>query len=852
MIPYLKVMVRRLGTIVPLFLCLAAGAATTVDITYTFTDFQLTAAAVRRVTQTPLQPFADYNGAILTAAPSVQVTSGAGSVTFSNSVPGYSYRVQIDTPYGSTIRTCGVPVTASGAINGRDYLGEIKGERFYYLYTQPGTLTSTNTGTAGQVFAWLTSGTGYWANASALPGSQSPLVQNVNGAQYQVTNLATVQMTNLVIKGPNGSTIFREYPSQHSGFSNELQLSTFELGAGLYVGLGFANPVAWMTTDGDIVSKIGRFWGNGGGLTNVPSASNATNFWGSLSPTNLPAGIATSNYVGTFWLTMDRLTNGAPPPSVIWRPAANRPAMMSYDTFTDSAQFAPNDMGLAANRAACAESNLLAVAISFNTNNIPVEWIELQDGWEATARNAAGELMWEPTLYPNGLPNTISNLHYLGKKVRLYTSFSTLSDDPSVATTCLGLPATTFRTVQRDLQLWASWGVDGFFFDNCNDIYSSTTSVNTQFMRNRAIANAVVATGRDLDIWAAVLSGYPHRVGNGAVDGTDLPLNWEVPRLMNAWPDGAENWSPYLPGPNVTWLKMSNIIWGAWITRSGTLGNSPTNVGPGHTGWFAFFSPQDAYQCNDVMGNVIKTEVSASVMSLNPISIGNPTRPEFSTISYTNWQNAAVNQYLYDPAMLSGSRAVSNNLGALWTRPIGGTNTTTNLVWMVNWATNAAQTLSYTTSMSGWAATETFSAFELWSGTDYGVFSNNFSVSVPTNANYIFRVVKVPMFVTNTLSASQFQTSGGRYTIGTFSSSPFFLQDGLNFATGDNSILSVPPDTTNCFVDGFWLLDQTAAANGNQSFFTNAFTCWRYENAPSGRTSDNTAQQTVLIPATVL
>jgi hypothetical protein len=211
-------------------------------------------------------------------------------------------------------------------------------------------LTSTNTGTAGQVFAWLTSGTGYWANASALPGSQSPLVQNVNGAQYQVTNLATVQMTNLVIKGPNGSTIFREYPSQHSGFSNELQLSTFELGAGLYVGLGFANPVAWMTTDGDIVSKIGRFWGNGGGLTNVPSASNATNFWGSLSPTNLPAGIATSNYVGTFWLTMDRLTNGAPPPSVIWRPAANRPAMMSYDTFTDSAQFAPNDMGLAANR----------------------------------------------------------------------------------------------------------------------------------------------------------------------------------------------------------------------------------------------------------------------------------------------------------------------------------------------------------------------------------------------------------------------------------------------------------------------------------------------------------------------
>jgi hypothetical protein len=124
-----------------------ASLAGTVNVTYTFTDFQLTAAAVRRVTQTPLQPFADYNGAILTAAPATQVSSGAGAVTFSNTVAGFSYRVQLDTPYGSTVRTCGVPVTASGNINGRDYLGEIKGMNFYYLYpfSVAEVLTNNNT-----------------------------------------------------------------------------------------------------------------------------------------------------------------------------------------------------------------------------------------------------------------------------------------------------------------------------------------------------------------------------------------------------------------------------------------------------------------------------------------------------------------------------------------------------------------------------------------------------------------------------------------------------------------------------------------------------------------------------------
>lgn len=104
------------------------------NVSVTYTDFQLTPQAVKRVTQTPLQPFADYGGAILSAVPRSLLSDTNGVTTFTNTIYGYSYRITLDTPYGSTVRTCGYPATLTGNVNARDYLGELKGMNFYYLY----------------------------------------------------------------------------------------------------------------------------------------------------------------------------------------------------------------------------------------------------------------------------------------------------------------------------------------------------------------------------------------------------------------------------------------------------------------------------------------------------------------------------------------------------------------------------------------------------------------------------------------------------------------------------------------------------------------------------------------------
>jgi hypothetical protein len=64
---------------------------------------------------------------------------------------------------------------------------------------------------------------------------------------------------------------------------------------------------AWAATNWTWYSNLGAtgavaattFAGGGAGLTNL-NAANATNFWGALSPTNLPPGLSSSNYVGAF------------------------------------------------------------------------------------------------------------------------------------------------------------------------------------------------------------------------------------------------------------------------------------------------------------------------------------------------------------------------------------------------------------------------------------------------------------------------------------------------------------------------------------------------------------------------
>ena len=136
-------------TLVFLFSLLAVSLANggTVNVTYTFTDFLTAPVSVQRAVLTPLTPFADYNGALLVPRPAVQVTGTNGSCTFSNVVTGYTYTIELDTPYLTKVWTNGFPSTLSGNVSGRDYLGVWVDKTSFAFFYQTNSVGGITAGT---------------------------------------------------------------------------------------------------------------------------------------------------------------------------------------------------------------------------------------------------------------------------------------------------------------------------------------------------------------------------------------------------------------------------------------------------------------------------------------------------------------------------------------------------------------------------------------------------------------------------------------------------------------------------------------------------------------------------------
>src|SRR5215217_1849165 len=86
-------------------------------------------------------------------------------------------------------------------------------------------------------------------------------------------------------------------------------------------------------------------------------------------------------------------------------------------------------------------------------------YVNIDDCWMASTRDAQGRLRPDPTRFPGGIAAIADYVHARGLKLGIYSSAGTA--------TCQGLPASLdHETV--DAQTWASWGVDLLKYDNCN------------------------------------------------------------------------------------------------------------------------------------------------------------------------------------------------------------------------------------------------------------------------------------------------------------------------------------------------------------------------------------------------
>jgi hypothetical protein len=167
-------------------------------------------------------------------------------------------------------------------------------------------------------------------------------------------------------------------------------------------------------------------------------------------------------------------------------------------------------------------------------------WIMLDDCWSkcekkdphndnacvdiSAARDAQGNILADPALFPSGMAATADHVHELGLSFGIYTSFGKL--------TCMGYAGSLGYEAQ-DAATFASWGVDLLKHDYCDSDPAGVVS------RAPIMRDALNATGRTIAYYVDVGGSVP-KVAGGRLHArsgsprahktvhsfADLPWSW--------------------------------------------------------------------------------------------------------------------------------------------------------------------------------------------------------------------------------------------------------------------------------------------------------------------------------------
>ncbi|WP_209648323.1 NPCBM/NEW2 domain-containing protein [Kibdelosporangium banguiense] len=125
------------------------------------------------------------------------------------------------------------------------------------------------------------------------------------------------------------------------------------------------------------------------------------------------------------------------------------------------------------------------IFVSRGLKDAGYEYVNIDDCWAKTSRNAQGNLEPDPVRFPRGIKFVADYVHSKGLKFGIYTSAGTKTCNTA------GFPG-GLNNEQRDANLFASWGVDYLKYDNCNN-----QGVDAK-QRYTKMRDALAATGRPI------------------------------------------------------------------------------------------------------------------------------------------------------------------------------------------------------------------------------------------------------------------------------------------------------------------------------------------------------------------
>jgi alpha-galactosidase len=320
------------------------------------------------------------------------------------------------------------------------------------------------------------------------------------------------------------------------------------------------------------------------------------------------------------------------------------------------------------------------------------QYVNIDDCW-MSGRDASGNLQWDTSKFPSGIPALATYVHGKGLKLGIY--------ETPYTTTCAGKTGGQGHEVQ-DANSFAAWGVDYLKYDDCRGPLTSFATMH----------NALIATGRP--IFYSINPVY------GA--GSCVPPNCAVDELKvcNMWRIGFD----------------INASWGSFTGLIDTDKPLAQYAGPGH-----WNDPDMLEVGRGMSADEDRSHYGMWAMLAAPLIAGNDIRSMSSTTKaiLTNADVVAVDQ---DPLGKQGTLvATSGSNLEVWSKQLTGTNT--RAVALFNRSGGTAS-ISVTWSQIG-LPSGAATVRDLYAQKDLGSFTNSYTASsVPTHGIVMLKVVSTP------------------------------------------------------------------------------------------------------------
>jgi alpha-galactosidase len=330
------------------------------------------------------------------------------------------------------------------------------------------------------------------------------------------------------------------------------------------------------------------------------------------------------------------------------------------------------------------------------------QYVNLDDCW-MNGRDSSGNLQWNASKFPSGIPALAAYVHGKGLKIGIYETPNTETCvgiyggiSPSVAVGSLGHET-------ADAKTFASWGIDFLKYDLCQGQRSDFATMR----------DALRASGRSIV--------YSINPGNGADDvcpPNTCSLN--LVSIANMWRIGFDI--------NASWTSVMSLV-----DQDAALSSY---AGPGH-----WNDPDMLEVGNGLAANEDQSHFSMWAMLAAPLLAGNDIRSMSSATRavLTNSDVIAVDQ---DPLGAQGKLVATpaTNL-QVWSKTLSGTNA--RAVALLNRTSGSASIAVQWTTLGLPAGSA--SVRDLWSHTDLGTIADGYTVTaIPSHGVVMLKVVSSP------------------------------------------------------------------------------------------------------------